>query len=101
MYERVCDLRPECEQHAITAKDYATISEEYDRLVAKWNDTRAQRDALRKFVAQLLHYVDPTEHQDTCNHECPAYDKCVGSIFCEFPSWARDQARELGVEVDG
>ena len=59
---------------------------------------RAERDALRKLVAQLVDFMC---RQDACTMECPAYERCVGSEVCEFPSWARERARELGVEVDG
>jgi hypothetical protein len=63
-------------------------------------DLKEENAKLREFVSQLMAFIDPTEHQDTCNRECPAYDKCAGSTFCEFPYWALKRAREFGIEVD-
>ena len=60
-------------------------------------DLKEENAELREFISQLMAYIDPTEHQDTCNRECPAYDKCAGSTFCEFPYWALKRARELGI----
>ena len=63
-------------------------------------DLKEENAELREFISQLIAYIDPTDHQDTCNRECPAYDKCVGSTFCEFPCWALKRARVLVIEVE-
>ena len=54
---------------------------------------------LREFASQLIRFIDPTEHQDSCNRECPAYHMCDGNPRCAFVEWLMGRARELEIEV--
>jgi len=83
----------------VDARSY--IPESLHESVIEANEAwQVENTELREFISQLMAYINPTEHQDTCNRECPAYDKCAGSTFCEFPYWALKRARVLGIEVE-
>ena len=71
-----------------------------EKIEAENDSLRTSNEKLREFAARLVEYVDPGSHQDTCNIECPAYARCYGKSTCEFPDWALEKAKDLGIEVD-
>ena len=85
------------------ACDYDTYSELHDFIADaeyEYEKLETENERLKEFASRLVEYVDPASHQDTCNIECPAYARCYGKSTCEFPDWALERAKDLGIEVD-
>lgn len=55
---------------------------------------------LEELCSQLMRHLNPAERQDACNRECPAYELCCGSTYCEFTTWVQRAAREVEIEVE-
>ena len=73
---------------------------EEDELRATCADLYDHIDELKELMIEMLRYIDPLEHQDTCGMLCPAHRTCAGKSICTFPDWAVRAASDLGVEVD-